>query len=216
MSAGAKTKDRRNVMTRLIQIFAAAAVVVLAASAGLAEQKGQMVKGKIASVEGSTVVVDQKSGQAKVRLTAKAMIMTVGTATLADIKPGSFIGVGAMPQADGSQKAVRVMIFPEVQRGTGEGHYPWKAPVAPKGSTMTNATVDTTVSAVDGQVLTVKYKGGTQKIIIGKDAQILANIPGTAADLKSGVAITIPVATPGADGTLETSRVNIGRGGFVP
>ena len=81
---------------------------------------------------------------------------------------------------------------------------------------MTNATVDTTVEAVDGQILTVKYKGGTQKIVIGKDALILSNIPGTKADLKPGAAITVPAANPGADGTLETSRVNIGRGDYVP
>ena len=204
-------------MRKALQIVTAtAAIAMLAASIGFAEQKAQGVKGKIAAVEGSTVVVDGKSGQTKVRLTDKAVIMTVGHAKLEEIKPGAFIGVGAMPQADGSQKAVRVMIFPEIQRGTGEGHYPWKAATAPKGSTMTNATVDTTVTAVEGQVLTVKYKGGTQKIIIGKDAEILANIPGTRADLKPGIAINIPAATAGGDGTLETARVNIGRGGYVP
>ena len=122
-----------------------------------------------------------------------------------------------MPQADGSQKAIRVMIFPEMQRGTGEGHYPWKTPVsAARTRTMTNATVDTTVSAVEGQVLTVKYKGGTQKIVIGKDALIVSNIPGGVGDLKPGVAITIPAAQVNADGTLQTSRVNIGRGDFIP
>jgi hypothetical protein len=208
-------------MRKLAQIIAAAFVVAaaLAAPSTAAEKgKSQVVKGKIAALEGATVVVDQAkgAGQAKVKLTGKAVIMMVGKATLAEIKPGSFVGVGAIPQADGTQKAVRVMIFPEVQRGTGEGHYPWKAATAPKGSTMTNATVETTVAAVDGQVLIVKYKGGTQKIIVGKDAEILANIPGTRADLKPGTAITIPAATAGADGALETSRVNIGRGDFIP
>jgi hypothetical protein len=81
---------------------------------------------------------------------------------------------------------------------------------------MTNATVDTMVSGVDGQVLTVKYKGGEQKIIIGPKAQILANIPGSAGDLKPGVNIAVPAAIKNADGTLLTERVNIGRGNFVP
>ena len=205
-------------MRKPLQIFAAAAaVVVLVASASFAQQKGQVVKGKIAAVEGSTVVVDQKSGQAKVKLTDKAVIMTVGRATLAEIKTGSFIGVGAMPQADGSQKAIRVMIFPEMQRGTGEGHYPWKAATAPSGSTMTNATVDTTVAAVDGQVLTVKYKGGTQKIIIGKDAEILANIPGDRSRSEARRRHHHPGGEPRAPtASLETARVNIGRGDYVP
>jgi hypothetical protein len=205
---------------RQSQILAAvAAVTVLFASAALAQKpQTQAIKGKIAAVDGSTVVVDRAKGggQAKVKLNDKAVIMTVGRASLADIKIGSFIGVGAMPQADGSQKAVRVMIFPEMQRGTGEGHYPWKAPIAPSGSTMTNATVDTTVAAVEGQVLTVKYKGGTQKIVIGKDALIVSNIPGGRGDLRAGAAIAVPAAQVNADGTFQTSRVNIGRGAYTP
>jgi hypothetical protein len=207
-------------MKKLSQIFAtAAAVAVLVASSALAQKpQTRVVKGKIAAVEGSTVVIDQAkgAGQAKVKLKDKAVIMTVGKATLGEVKPGAFIGVGAMPQADGSQKAIRVMIFPEMQRGTGEGHYPWTTPGSVPNSTMTNATVDTTVTSVEGQVLTVKYKGGTQKIIIGPDASIVSNIPGSAGDLKPGVAITVPAAEVTADGSLETARVNIGRGDFVP
>jgi hypothetical protein len=202
-----------SIMLRILIAATFAATIVLP-SALAQKPQTQLVKGKIAGVEGSAVIVDQVKGggKVKVNLTPKALIMTVGKATLADIRPGSFIGVGAMPQADGSQKAIRVMIFPEIQRGTGEGHRPWNKP----GTTMTNATVDTQVKSVEGQVLTVKYKGGTQKIIIGPDALILANIPGSKADLKAGAAIAIPAARKAADGTLETARVNIGRGGYVP
>jgi hypothetical protein len=207
-------------MRTLLQICTATTIVTaLALSAAVSEpQKKQTIKGKIAAVEGSTMVIDRAKGggQAKVRLTEKAVIMTVGTATTADIKPGSFVGVGAIPQADGTQKAVRVMIFPETQRGSNEGHYPWKAPTAPSGSTMTNATVDTTAAGVNGQVLTVKYKGGSQKIVIGKEAEILANIPGDRGHLKAGAAIAVPVAEAAADGNLETSRVNVGRGDYIP
>ena len=205
---------------RRSQIVAAiAAVAVLAASSALAQKpQTQAIKGKIAAVDGATVVVDRVkgAGQAKVKLNDKAVIMTVGRANLSDIKVGSYIGVGAMPQADGSQKAVRVMIFPEMQRGTGEGHYPWKAPIAPSGSTMTNAAVDTMVAGIDGQVLTVKYKGGTQKIVIGKGALIVSNIPGDRSHLKPGAAIAVPAAQVNADGTFQTSRVNIGRGDYTP
>jgi hypothetical protein len=76
-----------------------------------------------------------------------------------------------MPQAD-SQKAIRVMIFPEMQRGTSEGHYP----EAPSPARLDHDQCDGRyhVSAVEGEVLTVKYKGGTQKIIIGKDALIVS------------------------------------------
>ena len=60
--------------------------------------------------------------------------------TLADVKQGGFVGITAMPQPDGTQKAIEIHIFPEAMRGTGEGHRPWD--LLPN-STMTNATVDT-------------------------------------------------------------------------
>ena len=126
----------------------------------------QRVIGTIAGVDGPTLVVKTSDGEVKVNLTDKVAVFGVVKATLADLKPGSFVGVGAMPQPDGSQKAIRVMIFAETQRGTGEGHRPWVQP----GSTMTNATVDTTVGSVDGQVLMVKYKDGEKKIIVPPDS----------------------------------------------
>ena len=92
------------------------------------------------------------------------------------------------------------------------GHRPWDRP----GTTMTNATVDTTVASVDGQVVIVKYKDGEKKIIIGPDAIILSNIPGTTADLKAGANVVIPAATKKPDGTLETARITVGRGNFKP
>ena len=89
----------------------------------------------------------------------RGKVFGVVHATLDEVKPGTFIGVGAMPQADGSQRAIRVTVFAESQRGLGEGHRPWDAP----GSTMTNATVDQTMASVDGQVVMVKYKGRRAK-----------------------------------------------------
>jgi ABC-type Fe3+-hydroxamate transport system substrate-binding protein len=202
------------IMNRIVWRVVTGAVVAAAMVASAsAQQQAQSVKGKVAGVDGQAVIVkDAKGDEVKVNLTDKAVIMTVGKATLADVKPNSYIGVGAMPQADGSQKAIRVMIFPEAQRGTGEGHRPWDRP----GTTMTNATVDTTVASVDGQVVMVKYKDGEKKIIIGPDATILSNIPGSKADLKPGANITIPAVIKKPDGTLETARVNIGRGDYVP
>ena len=75
----------------------------------------------------------------KVVLADNALIVGIVKASLSDIKTGSFVGVTGMPQADGSQKAIEVHIFPEAMRGTGEGHYPWD--LRPQ-STMTNANVE--------------------------------------------------------------------------
>jgi hypothetical protein len=195
-------------------LIGAAIAVALIVTSVQAQQKPVRVVGTIVGVDGPTIVVKPrgKGDEQRVRLTDKAGVFGVVRATLADIKPGAFIGVGAMPQADGSQKAIRVMIFAETQRGTGEGHRPWSRP----GSTMTNATVDTTAAGVDGQVLRVTYKGGEQRIVVGPDATINAYVVGERSELKPGANIAINAANVNADGSLEASRINVGRGDVIP
>jgi hypothetical protein len=150
----------------------------------------------------------------KVNLKEKGTILAYEKVTMADIKTGEFVGVGATPQADGTQRAVRINIFDEARRGTGEGHRPgWGADG--KG-TMTNATVDTTVGSVDGQVMMIKYKGGEKKVIVPPDALIQRTVPGNAADLKAGAAVTVNAAEPKGEGVFETARINVGRNGYVP
>jgi hypothetical protein len=101
----------------------------------------------------------------------------------------------------------------ESQRGLGEGHRPWDAR---PNSTMTNGTVDQTVAAVDGPMLTVKYKGGEKKILVPPEATIRAYSTGDKAELKPGAHIAIVRAVKKPDDTLEADRVNVGRGGVVP
>jgi hypothetical protein len=198
---------------RAKRMFAGIAVIAALAAVPALAQQPQRVRGTIESVNGSTLVIKQGEGpDVTVKLTDNAQVFEVVPATLADVKTGAFIGVGAMPQPDGSQKAIQVMIFAESQRGTGEGFRPWDRP----GTTMTNATVDTTVASVDGQVVTVKYKDGEKKIIIGKDAVIRAYVVGDKSELKPGAHIAIVRADKMPDGTLQTARVNVGRDGVVP
>jgi hypothetical protein len=199
----------------MIRILAGAVITAaLVVTSAQAQQKTVRVIGTIVGVDGPTIVVKPrgKGDEQRVTLTDKVGVFGVIPATIADIKPGAFIGVGAMPQADGSQKAIRVMIFAETQRGTGEGHRPWTRP----GSTMTNATVDTTVAGVDGQVLRVTYKGGEQRIVIGPDSTINAYVVGERSELKPGANIAINAADVKTDGSLSASRVNVGRGNVIP
>jgi hypothetical protein len=196
-----------------ISLFGILALIATIATSTSAQQaQTQRVVGEIAGVDGRTLVVKTRDGEVKVGVTDNVTVFGVVNATLADLKPGAFVGVGAMPQPDGSQKATRVMIFAEVQRGTGEGHRPWVQP----GSTMTNATIDTTVGSVDGQVLMVKYKDGEKKIIVPPGLAIQQYVVGDKSELKPGAKILITAATKKADGSLETNRVNVGRGGVVP
>jgi hypothetical protein len=84
------------------------------------------IRGTIERLDGATYVVKARDGaELKVTAADKAQIAGIIKASLSDIKQNSFVGVTAMPQADGSLSAVEVHIFPESMRGTGEGHYPW-------------------------------------------------------------------------------------------
>jgi len=171
------------------------------------------VRGVIDRVDGPIYVVKARNGtEVKLTLADKPQIAGIVKASLSDIKQGSFVGVTAVPQPDGSQKALEVHIFPEAMRGTGEGHYPWD--LQPQ-STMTNANVDQIVTAVDGQTLTLKYKGGETKITVPATASIVSYGPADQSDLRPGARVFV-IATKLPDGTLQGRAWRVGREGVTP
>jgi hypothetical protein len=198
--------------------FRFAAGVALLAAAGLTAALAQQpqtvrIRGAIEKVDGNTVVVKASDGaDVTLTLTADAAIVGVVKASLAEIKPGSFVGSAAMPQPDGSQKALEVHIFAESQRGTGEGHRPYTTP----GSTMTNGTVGDMVTATAGGTLTVKYKGGEKTIVVPPDVPVVRYEVGDRGELKPGVHVTALNAVKKPDGSIEAPRLNVGRDGLVP
>jgi hypothetical protein len=171
------------------------------------------IRGTIERIDGPVYVVKARDGaEVKVTLADNPQIAGVTKASFADIKQGSFVGITAMPQADGSQKALEVHIFPEAMRGSGEGHYPWD--LQPQ-STMTNANVEQIVTAVDGQTLTLKYKDGETKILVPANIPIVAYVPGDKSELKPGTKVFI-VAIKLPDGTLQGRAWRVGREGVTP
>jgi hypothetical protein len=153
------------------------------------------------------------SAELKISLAENGVVVAIVKASLADIKPGLFVGSTGMPQPDGSQKAVEVHIFPEAMRGIGEGHYAWDLQ---PDSTMTNANVEETVAGVEGQVLTLKYKTGEKKIVVTPQTAIVTYNLGDNKDLKPGTKIFIAAAKKQADGTLQAARINYGKDGLTP
>jgi hypothetical protein len=199
----------------IARVAFASVVFALAAGAASAQQPQTVrVNGTVESFDGHVLAIkSDKLGEVKVNLTADATVFGVAKATLADVKPGAYIGVGAMPQPDGSQRAIQVTVLAESQRGLSEGHRPWDAR---PNSTMTNGSVDQTVESVDGRTVIVKYKGGEQKIVIPPDAVIRAYVAGDKSELKPGAHIAIVRALKKPDGALEANRINVGRGEVVP
>ena len=163
--------------------------------------------------DGSTLTARARNGEEKtVRLNDKTRLVLVVPATLADVKPGSFIGVAATPNQNGEQTALDVHIFPEAMRGTGEGFRPYD--LAP-GSTMTNGNVDARVDNVSGPKLTVSYKGGQQTILVDPKTPIVAFAPGSRSDLKPGAAVIVRGAREN-DGSIDAAAVLVGKDGLVP
>jgi len=173
------------------------------------------VRGTIETVgaDGASLDVQERSGeQATLRLKPATTVTLVVAAALADVKPGAFIGVAALPGPDGVQNALEVHIFPEAMRGTGEGFRPFD--LAP-GSTMTNGDVAGRVDSVDGPRLTVTYKGGQQTIVVAKTTPIVTFAPGARDDLKAGAAIVARVVKT-VDGAYDATRIAVGKDGLTP
>jgi len=199
----------------MCRIAGAMLVATLAVVPAFAQQSQTMrLRGTVEKVNGSTLLVKPREGaDLTLTLAGNVQVVDVVKASLADIKEGSFIGSGAMPQADGTQKALEVHIFAESQRGTGEGHHPWDG--APN-STMTNGTAGAAVKGVEGSTITVKYKDGEKKIIVPPGVPIVRYEIGDKSELKPGANITVPFATKKPDGTFEAARVNVVRDGAMP
>jgi hypothetical protein len=158
-------------------------------------------------------VTARDGGKLNVKLADNFTVTGIVKASLADIKEGSFVGIAGMPQEDGSQRALEVLIFPEAMRGTAEGFRSWD--LRPS-STMTNAAVDKMVQKVDGDMLTLKYKDGEKIIVVPPDAPIVTYVPGDKSELKPGAKIFIAGAAKQPDGSLVATRIGVGRDGLTP
>jgi len=187
---------------------------VLASAAWAQQPPPVRIRGTIESVDGAMLMIKSREGtDMKVRVTDNVAVFGVAKTEMSEIKPGSYIGVSAMPEPDGTQKALAVHIFPETQRGAAEGFRPWD--LRPN-STMTNATVAETVKGTDGQNILVKYKDGEKKVVVPPDTPIVTFVAGDKSEVKAGAKIIIFGAVKKDDGVLEANRVNVGRDGITP
>jgi len=183
--------------------------VTVFATGAQAQTPQTRIRGMVERLDGQALTVKTQEGTTTVALAPNYSVGAVVKASMADIRKGNFIGVGARPQVGGGLTAVQVFIFPEAMRGTGEGHRAWG--VLPD-ATMTNATVAETVSRVEGSSVTLTYPGGEQVIAITPEANIIMAAPAEAADLVAGAQVAL-TASRQADGSLSSGRVTIARAG---
>ncbi len=195
-------------MTR--RVLGASAVALLFATSFAAAQAPQMVRVRatLENVSAPMLTAKARDGaEMKIKLADNAPVNEVVSMSLADIKDNSYIAVTAMPQPDGTQKAVAILIFPEAMRGVAEGFRPWDLE---PNSTMTNATVAEQVKSTDGQTITVKYKDGDKKVLVTPATIIVTYKKAAVSDLKAGQKIFVAAAKKLDDGTLEAPNVAYG------
>lgn len=187
--------------------------IALAGAPAFADGTPARVRGSVVSLDGSTLVVHAKDGKdVSISLADNFAALAVVKSSMADIKQGTFIGTATVTQPDSTLRSVEVVVFPDNLRGTAEGHYPWD--LGPS-SMMTNATVANAVKGVDGQTVTVTYKGGEKKIDIPANVPVVAVVPASKEDIKPGAIVFVPSLRQ-SDGSLTSGAVLFGRDGVIP
>ena len=186
------------------------AAVALTANTASAQQPAR-IRGEIAKADGSMMSLRTRDGaMLDVKFADDVRVAALVKASLADIKPDSFIGVAGVPQPDGSINAYSIHIFLPAQRGVvADRHGEWDGR---PNSTMTNGYVANSVVAKDGETLMVKYKDGEKKINVTKDTVIASVAPGNKDELKAGTAIIIMQSDKQSDGSVTAKNIYVGRG----
>jgi RNase P/RNase MRP subunit p29 len=199
----------------LLRRTAASAILAsgLIGSVGFAQTPPSIgIRGAIVSVTGENLVVKPNHGADQtVMLDKNTRVAAISLAKIEDIKPGSYIGAAAIPQPDGSQKALEVHVFPPALAGTGDGHRPFD--LTPN-STMTNGSVGDVVVS-NGRTLTVNYKGGEKKILVPEDVPIVNIEAGDRSMLVAGAKVVLR-ASKNPDGSMTAQSVNVGKNGVTP
>ena len=206
-----------NKLTR--RMFGASSLaLMLAPSASFAQQSPPMrVRGTVEGTDGDMITVKSRDGaELKLKLKDGVTVRAVIPAKITDIKAGASVGITSSPQADGSLSAIEVHIFPEGQN-INQAQFAWD--LMPN-TFMTNGPVQTSVAAVDGQVLTVQYKAGDKveekQIKVTPKTTIVGYEPATKADLKPGVKVFVAAAPKLPDGSLEVANISYGKDGTTP
>ncbi len=200
-------------MTRRRLFLALAIGVSFAGQAG-AQSAGSpaRLRGKIDAISGDTLQLTLRNGtKASAMLPADVRVTWITVAKPTDIAKGSYIGTAAIPQPDGTLRALEIQVFPPSMRGIGEGSRPFD--LTPS-STMTNGTIGSMVSA-NGRTVTITYKGGEKKVFVPDDVPFVSYAPADRSALTPGANVIVS-GTRAADGSVTAASVSVGQNGLVP
>ena len=194
------------------QVFVVAMLAAtFALSSVSAQAQNVRVRGTIEKLDGNVLMVKSRDG-AELKLVLKDNVRIAGVvkASLAAVKPDSNVAITSRPRADGTLEAFELRIAPAGQPFN-SFHSEWD--LMPN-SFMTNGSLQTSITGVDGQVLTVKYKivgkpDEEKKLIVTPKTIIATTVPGTKEDLKPGLKVFVAGAPKLPDGSLDVAAIQV-------
>ena len=172
------------------------------------------VRGTITALEGAVLSVKSRDGKdLKITLADNLAVSGTKAITMADIKPGDYVGSATTKRPDGTLVALEVHLLPAALRGVvPEGHMAWDLE---PGSMMTNATLAAAVQAAGGREITLQYKDGSQKILVPEGTPMATTVPGDRSLLVPGAYVFL-VAQVAPDGKLSAARIQASKDGVKP
>ena len=181
-----------------------AAFVASAASVPAVAQQAQRLRGEIEKMEGNTITVKTSEGKdVKVMLDPSYTVSHAVAIKLSDIKPGTFVGIGSVPDGDGL-KAAQVQVFPPETRAS-ERHGAWSSD--PNGM-MTNAPATAIVVGQGNGKITLTTNGKNYEITVPPEAPVVRTEAGTKDLVKPGAWIAISNAVD-QNGMLMTKAITV-------
>jgi hypothetical protein len=192
------------------------AVLAAAVSAGVAGRAAAQgappmvrLRGRIAGFDGEVLTVTARDGSAQAVLVADAPIASLRRVTVAELAPGTNLGVVAEPDAEGL-RAIAVTVLPA--SATRQFQSPWDLS---EGSSMNNGAVGGVMQRADGHQLILSINGRDVPVRIDARSALVQPVAAAKADLRAGAAVFVN-ATRGADGRLTATRVTVEKDGVAP
>ena len=191
--------------------FAALAAALFASAAVVqAQQQNVNIRGTISAFDGTTLTIAAREGRVvKVTVPDAVNVAATRAITLADLAPGTKLGVTTVPRGE-QLIAIDVRPIPP-QANSGLSAYD----LQPQ-STMTNAVLEGTMQgAAGGSELTLNYGSGTAKVLVPPGAPMSQSIPGARSDLKVGETVFVAAHRDGED-AFTAVRVQVSKDGVKP
>jgi hypothetical protein len=178
------------------------------------------IRGTVVSVSADQLVLKSNTGNVTVKLAQPFHLYVRAPSDLAHVKENSFIGVTTVKQADGSERATEIHVFPEELRGVGEGSRMMAPNTSAAASRMTNGNVSASrmtngtasqsrmsngnVSSTNGSSLVVQYAGGSQNVIVPPNTPV-TELKLASRAIAAGDQVAV-LAKKAADGSLTTDK----------